>query len=246
VLAPSRCARIAWREPNSDHRAPSVVGWLCAGDSGSAGPASSTALPPPLSAIYAAPPPAGAVSTSSETTLSSSSHPSKRSGSPPSIAAVPASGWMPSIQTRISTTAAPQRSIDRHRGSFPLWEILTALVAFIWRARFFRLGTDGPGSTIPADRCVRIGGVRAIAAGPYRRGEMPPEGGVVAGQIGHCRAAGPGYVPPGPFAVGCCPAVAAAQPHCLCQLPHQKVQLGSYLGGAGKVVECIRLLPLSA
>src|SRR4029453_2687205 len=80
--------------------------------------------------------------TSSETTLSNSSHPSKRSGSPPSIAAVPPGGWLPSIQTRMSAAAAPQRFIDRHRRSFP-WKILTALVAFIWGARLFRLGTDG-------------------------------------------------------------------------------------------------------
>src|SRR4030095_1733632 len=64
-----------------------------------------------LSVVPAAP--------STEPTLSNSSPPSKRSGSPPSIAAVPASGWLPSIQTRMSTAAAPHRLIQPHRRPLP-------------------------------------------------------------------------------------------------------------------------------
>jgi hypothetical protein len=53
-------------------------------------------------------------------TLSSSSHPSKRSGSLPLVTAVPASGWVPSIQTRISTAAAsgsPRTAVPARRCS---------------------------------------------------------------------------------------------------------------------------------
>jgi hypothetical protein len=92
----------------------------------------------------------GAAATSSETTLSSSSHPSKRSGSLPSVAAVPASGWLPSIQRRISTAAASRVRLDRARRLLLVADPSSAGWAFNPGAPVFRPGGRWPGAAFQA------------------------------------------------------------------------------------------------
>src|SRR5512132_3006942 len=92
----------------------------------------------------------GAAATNSETTLSSSNHPSKRSGSLPSVAAVPASGWLPWIQRRISTAAASQGCLDRAPRLLPLADPSSARWAFNAGAPVFRPGGRWPGSAFQA------------------------------------------------------------------------------------------------
>src|SRR6266511_5828784 len=120
----------------------------------------------------------GAAATSSEITLSSSNQPSNPTGSPPSVA-VPASGWVRSIQTRISTSAASQGSLhlpcrpghapthggagrragasDRRASrllpsrSIHPGSIHPPRVAFTRGALLFKAGADGPESALPGD-----------------------------------------------------------------------------------------------
>jgi hypothetical protein len=194
-VPPIGSGRVA-RAPNGNRRqdpyqnAPPGPGCSWAGDSG----CSRRTSPPGLLAAAplaesASSPLGGAAATSSETTLSSSSHPSKRSGSLPSVAAVPASGSMRLTQIRISTSAVPQRPFGptcRPRSPTPwsrwasgYWSQADGHHASVRSSTrpggvhsgctVVQAGAEGPiGSALPDDREARIGTIGAVPAGPDR------------------------------------------------------------------------------
>src|SRR4029450_13691279 len=91
-----------------------------------------------------------AAATSTETTPSSSSHPS--SAAARSVAAVPVSGWLPSIQRRISTAAASQGHLDRAPRLLPLADPSSAGWTFSRDAPLFGPEADrATGVSVP--RC---------------------------------------------------------------------------------------------